>query len=206
MDTDSFAYPIEPVTLAEWEAHGTVFRVSNEYVPLKALGKGAYGTVVAVRQKDTGKKYAIKKMSPMAATKADAVHALREIRCMRWLGRHPNIMGLKDARVGLEEDELYLVMDCMDTDLHRIIQSPQPLGEAHFKHFMYQLLRGLRFAHAYGVIHRDLKPANLLITKNCDLVISDFGLARQVPDAAGPMTEHVVTRWYRAPEVRHGFV
>lgn len=48
----------------------------------------------------------------------------------------------------------------------------------------YQLLRGLRFAHSYGVIHRDLKPANLLVTKNCDLVISDFGLARMMPEGA----------------------
>jgi serine/threonine protein kinase len=72
----------------------------------------------------------------------------------------------------------------------------------HFKHFLFQLLRGLRFAHNYGVIHRDLKPANLLVTKNCDLCISDFGLARQVPKEAGAlMTEHVVTRWYRAPEL-----
>jgi serine/threonine protein kinase len=96
-------------------------------------------------------------------------------------------------------------MELMDTDLHRIIQSPQPLGDAHFKHFLFQLLRGLRFAHSYGIIHRDLKPANLLVTKNCDLVISDFGLARQMPSGPGasnaPMTEHVVTRWYRAPEL-----
>ena len=57
-----------------------------------------------------------------------------------------------------------------------------------------------------------MKPANLLVTKSCDLCISDFGLARQVPkdrsvslseknDAAALMTEHVVTRWYRAPEL-----
>lgn len=45
---------------------------------------------------------------------------------------------------------------------HKIIQSPQPLGDAHLKHFLYQLLRGLYFAHSYGVIHRDLKPANLV--------------------------------------------
>jgi serine/threonine protein kinase len=98
-----------------------------------------------------------------------------------------------------EKDELYVISELFDTDLHRIIQSPQPLGDAHFKHFLYQLLRGLRFSHAYGIVHRDLKPANLLVTKNCDLVISDFGLARQMPE--GPMTEHVVTRWYRAPEL-----
>lgn len=105
--------------------------------------------------------------------------------------------------VNVEDDELYVIMELYDTDLHRIIQSPQTLGDAHFKHFLYQLLRGLRFAHSYGIIHRDLKPANLLVTKNCDLCISDFGLARQIPTGtASPlMTEHVVTRWYRAPEL-----
>ena len=85
-------------------------------------------------------------------------------------------------------------MELLDSDLHRIIQSPQPLEDAHFKHFMFQLLRGLRFAHSYGIVHRDLKPANLLVTKACDLVISDFGLARQMPEGDGPMTEVRVRR------------
>jgi serine/threonine protein kinase len=156
--------------------------------------------VISALNKETNQKVAIKKMTPMAETKVDGVHALREIRLMRWLGKHPNIITLKDLMVNLVEDELYVVMELMDSDLHKIIQSSQPLEDAHFKHFMFQLLRGLRFAHSYGVIHRDLKPANLLVTKACDLVISDFGLARTMADD-GPMTEHVVTRWYRAPEV-----
>lgn len=72
----------------------------------------------------------------------------------------------------------------------------------HFKHFLFQLLRGLRFAHRHGVIHRDLKPANLLVTQGCELCIADFGLARRLPERGSPtMTEHVVTRWYRAPEL-----
>jgi serine/threonine protein kinase len=99
----------------------------------------------------------------------------------RWLGKHGNIISLKDLIVDLEEDTLYVCMELMDTDLHKVIQSQQALTDAHYKHFMFQLLLGLRFAHRYGIIHRDLKPANLLVTKACDLVISDFGLARQVP-------------------------
>jgi mitogen-activated protein kinase 1/3 len=84
----------------------------------------------------------------------------------------------------------------------------------HLKLFLYQLLRGLRFAHRNGIIHRDLKPSNLLVTRNCDLRISDFGLARQlavdeqgaghsrgVAGAGALMTQHVVTRSYRAPEL-----
>lgn len=54
----------------------------------------------------------------------------------RWLGKHANIIKLKDLMVNVEDDELYLVMELMDSDLHRIIQSHQVLEDAHFKHFM----------------------------------------------------------------------
>lgn len=68
------------------------------------------------------------------------------------------------------------------------------------QYFLYQILRGLKFIHSANVIHRDLKPSNLLLNANCDLKICDFGLAR--PTAENEfMTEYVVTRWYRAPEL-----
>ena len=46
-----------------------------------------------------------------------------------------------------------------------------------------------------------IKPSNLLLNSNCDLKICDFGLARGVEDHEGQLTEYVVTRWYRAPEI-----
>ncbi|KAL7593151.1 hypothetical protein Lser_V15G34051 [Lactuca serriola] len=67
-------------------------------------------------------------------------------------------------------------------------------------YFLYQLLRGLKYIHSANVIHRDLKPSNLLLNANCDLKICDFGLARTSVEN-NFMTEYVVTRWYRAPEL-----
>lgn len=64
------------------------------------------------------------------------------------------------------------------------------------------MLRGLKYIHSAGVIHRDLKPENILINgADCNLKITDFGLARGVYKEQVNLTEYVVTRWYRAPEV-----
>ncbi|KDD76079.1 protein kinase-like protein [Helicosporidium sp. ATCC 50920] len=97
--------------------------------------------------------------------------------------------------------DVYIVYDLMDTDLHQIIRSRQPLSDEHFQYFVYQILRGLKYVHSAGVLHRDLKPSNVLLNASCDLVIADFGLARVSTDSNAFMTEYVVTRWYRAPEL-----
>ncbi|XP_056843106.1 mitogen-activated protein kinase 2-like, partial [Raphanus sativus] len=95
----------------------------------------------------------------------------------------------------------------MDTDLHQIIKSSQVLSNDHCQYFLFQildwfyLLRGLKYIHSANILLRDLKPGNLLINANCDLKICDFGLARTSNTKGQFITEYVVTRWYRAPEL-----
>ena len=97
----------------------------------------------------------------------------------------------------------------MECDLAAIIRSGQPLTDAHFQSFIYQILCGLKFIHSANVLHRDLKPGNLLVNADCELKICDFGLARgfsmDPEENAGFMTEYVATRWYRAPEIMLSF-
>lgn len=89
----------------------------------------------------------------------------------------------------------------METDLHRIIYSRQELSDDHIQYFIYQILRALKYCHSANVLHRDLKPSNVLLNSNCDLKVCDFGLARGVDEKSLELTEYVVTRWYRAPEI-----
>eukprot|EP00752_Nemacystus_decipiens_P007259 g6498.t1 len=193
-------------------ANGTTFKIPKRYNHLEVIGKGSYGMVCsAVDSVRNNAPVAIKKITPMAAHSVDAKHVLREVRVMRYLGEHENIVTLEDLFCNEEDDELYIVMELLDSDLHRIIQSNQALSRKHHQVFMIQILRGVEFLHRNGIIHRDLKPGNILLTRNCQLRISDFGLARELPrdtDATAEarrdgdgITEHVVTRWYRPPEL-----
>ena len=61
------------------------------------------------------------------------------------------------------QQDVYVAMESMGTDLHQIIRSNQPLTDEHFRYFMYQIFCALKYIHSANVWHRDLKPGNLLV-------------------------------------------
>lgn len=149
------------------------------------------------------RKVAIKKIPKAFDDLIDAKRILREIKLLRHF-QHENVCGLYDLIEPPSRDnfeDVYIVLEYMETDLHKIIYSKNELSDDHIQYFVYQILRGLKYIHSANVIHRDLKPSNILLNGNCDLRICDFGLARGVDDSDFKLTEYVVTRWYRAPEV-----
>ncbi|XP_058778308.1 mitogen-activated protein kinase 4-like [Vicia villosa] len=187
----------------QYSLYGNLFEVSSKYVPpLRPIGRGAYGIVCAAVNSDTREEVAIKKIANTFDNITDAKRTLREIKLLRHMD-HENIIAIKDIIRPPQKDafkDVYIVYELMDTDLHQIIRSNQPLNLDHCQYFLYQLLRGLKYVHSANVLHRDLKPSNLLLNGNCDLKIADFGLARTTSETDF-MTEYVVTRWYRAPEL-----
>lgn len=78
------------------------------------------------------------------------------------------------------------------------------LGDDMVKKFMWQLCSGIRYCHSHRVLHRDLKPQNLLIDRDGNLKLGDFGLARAFGVPLRTYTHEVVTLWYRAPEILLG--
>ncbi|KAK9277612.1 hypothetical protein L1049_007158 [Liquidambar formosana] len=187
----------------QYNVYGNLFEVTTKYVPpIRPIGRGAYGIVCAAVNSETHEEVAIKKIGNAFDNRIDAKRTLREIKLLRHMD-HENVIAIKDIiRPPKKEtfNDVYIVYELMDTDLHQIIRSNQPLTDDHCQYFLYQLLRGLKYVHSANVLHRDLKPSNLLLNANCDLKIGDFGLARTTSETDF-MTEYVVTRWYRAPEL-----
>ena len=181
---------------------GHKFDVDAYYQPHKAVGSGAYGVVCSAIDNRYNCKVAIKKCTNAFEDVIDGKRILREIKLLQHFD-HENVCPLLDMIPPSDPkkfNDVYLVLNYMESDLHKIIYSRNKLTDEHYQYFIYQLLRGLKYIHSCGVIHRDLKPSNLLVNSNCDLKICDFGLARGL-DWNQELTEYVVTRWYRAPEI-----
>ncbi|KAJ8430391.1 hypothetical protein Cgig2_032130 [Carnegiea gigantea] len=188
----------------QYNIFGNFFEVTAKYrPPIMPIGRGAYGIVCSVLNSETNEMVAMKKIANAFDNYMDAKRTLREIKILRHFD-HENVIGLRDVvppPLRREFTDVYIATELMDTDLHQIIKSNQNLSEEHCQYFLYQILRGLKYIHSANVIHRDLKPSNLLLNANCDLKICDFGLARPTSENDHHMTEYVVTRWYRAPEL-----
>lgn len=149
--------------------------------------------------------------------------AIREISLLKEM-KHPNIMRLFNI-VHSDGYKLYLVCEFLDLDLKKYMEAlpvsdggrgkalPEGcpahlarlgLGDAVVKKLMFHLCEGIRYCHSRRVLHRDLKPQNLLIDKNGNLKLADFGLARAFGVPLRTYTHEVVTLWYRAPEILLG--
>jgi mitogen-activated protein kinase 1/3 len=170
--------------------------------PVQPLGKGAYGDVWLCKDSKTEEQIAVKWVKDFTRDALFGKRVLREIRILAAL-KHQNLLKLTDLLppAGPDFDDVFIVMPYMHSDLARVIYSPMHLSGSHAQAFACQILRGLKYLHSAGVVHRDLKPANILVNKDCTLRIADLGLARGRTSEEEVLTEYVVTRWYRAPEL-----
>uniref|UniRef100_A0A7S3NJQ4 Mitogen-activated protein kinase n=1 Tax=Aureoumbra lagunensis TaxID=44058 RepID=A0A7S3NJQ4_9STRA len=190
------------------KAFADFFYDPNKYVLNKTVGKGSYGLVVSGTDLRADTPCAIKKIGDAFADLVDAKRIVREIRLMHNLD-HENILKIYDCYAKFHDarreafDDIYIVTELLQTDLHDVIYARRPLSRAHVQYFAYQMLCGLGYMHSKGVVHRDIKCGNLLVSDQCQLKICDFGLARALPSKTEQqhLTEYVVTRWYRSPEL-----
>ncbi|GFZ42730.1 cyclin-dependent kinase [Saitozyma sp. JCM 24511] len=177
----------------------------DNYTKLEKVGEGTYGVVYKARDVTTGNIVALKKIRLEAEDEGVPSTSIREISLLKELSKDDNIVKLLD--IVHSDSKLYLVFEFLDLDLKRYMDSigdKDGLGPNMVRKFTYQLIKGLYYCHAHRILHRDLKPQNLLINKEGNLKLADFGLARAFGIPLRTYTHEVVTLWYRAPEVLLG--
>jgi len=138
-------YKIKPKGKHYYRISKALFEVDMKYVPIKVIGRGTYGVVCSSINKDTDEKVAIKKISNIFDNCIDSVRTLREMMLLRNI-RHENVIALKDVMMPVHRTsfkDVYLVYELMETDLHQIIKSSQPLCNDHCKYFLFQVLISL---------------------------------------------------------------
>jgi len=186
--------------------------MAKKYTMKQIIGKGASGVVCSAKDNETGELVAIKRVVRGLDNPSMCIRILRELKLLRLLQGHENIVMLKDILLPEEQDkfkDVFLVFELMGTDLSRVLKPRSDgkrvsLGQDEIRYLMFQLLHGLMYMHSRGIFHRDLKPSNLLVNSQCQLKICDLGLARASFDEVPAFvywTEYVATRWYRAPEL-----
>jgi glycogen synthase kinase 3 beta len=176
-------------------------RSAPDYVPIRVVGKGAFG-VVFVAEGSDGEPVAVKKVLQ------DPRYKNRELDILRLL-HHRNCVSLRHAfkSRGQSPHDVYLniVMDYLPTTLHafatRYRDDRMYPPVLFVKLFMFQVFAALNYLHGLGVAHRDLKPPNIIIDPDTgDLKICDFGSAK-VLKAGERSVSYIASRFYRAPEL-----
>ncbi len=190
--TKTFETPKEELTT------GSTF--ASRYQIIEELGQGGMGRVYKVNDSEIKEKIALKLLNPDIASDEKTIERFRnEIRLARKIA-HKNIGRMFD--LGKAEGAYFITMEYVPgQDLKSLIRQTGKLTMESSLSIARQICEGLREAHKQGTVHRDLKPSNIMIDREGNVRIMDFGIARSLKTkgitGAGVM---IGTPEYMSPE------
>ncbi len=169
--------------------------LSNRYRIDAKLGEGGMGLVYRAHDTLLDRSVAIKTLTPAVFGEEGARRFVREAQSAARLN-HPNVVSIYDA---VEEGgQFAIVMELVEGQTLRELL---PVSVERLIEITVQILRGLEYAHAQGIVHRDIKPENIIVTNDGSAKLMDFGLARS--EGRSRLTQSgmlVGTVGYMAPE------
>jgi serine/threonine-protein kinase len=155
---------------------------AGPYELLDLIGEGGMGTVYRGRDPRFDRPVAVKLLHPQLGRNQDVVERFKAEAVIQAKLNHPNIVSVLDFVA--DEQQFAIVMEFVEgTPLDRLIESSHgPLAPDLVATVFSQVLSGIGFAHARGLVHRDLKPSNVLVQTFDDggvlAKIADFGVAK----------------------------
>ncbi len=176
--------------------------LAQRYRVIRRIGKGAFGTVVLVEDKEVGEQIVLKFINPQLAEDETAIKRfVHELRYTRRI-THENVVRIYDfLRIG---NSAAISMEYLKGhSLNEEMRPRKPLPQPRALGIIRQVAKGMASAHQHDIIHRDLKPANILIGE-ADLVkVVDFGIASMTRGHDTQLTKTgllVGTPIYMSPE------
>jgi serine/threonine protein kinase len=175
----------------------------KDFEIISKIGQGGIAEIYKAKQISLNRHVAIKVLFPELMSDPDIVKRFdRESTTIAGLN-HPNIVHVIDK--GKAGDSYYFVMEYVDGTSFRDIIYSQTYTVRQKLGMIVDVLKGLDYAHKNGVIHRDIKPANILVDRQGNVLVADFGIAHLVGKPEHEMTSSDVvmgTVAYMAPEQR----
>ena len=183
-------------------SRGTLF--AGRYEIIEALGIGGMGEVYRVEDKKVGQEVALKLIKPEIAENKRTIERFRQELITARMISHRNVCRMFD--LGEEKGTYFITMEHVaGEDLKNFLKRAAPLSTGRAIAIGRQVCEGLAEAHRLGVVHRDLKPSNIMIDKEGNARIMDFGIARSL-EAKGITGEGMIvgTPQYMSPEQVEG--
>ncbi len=169
------------------------------------IGSGGMGEVYRGVDTVLDRTVAIKILLPQFARDANFVDRFRREAQAAARLNHPNLVGIYDS--GADGETQFIVMEFIEgRTLEDFMSSGGRFDVGHAVEVAEKICEALAYAHVAGVIHRDIKPANVMVTRQGEVKVMDFGIARIVagPQTA-PQTSAVLgTAAYISPEQAQG--
>lgn len=187
--------PIEAVTLEDFDM-------------LTAIGEGAFGKVMTVRKRDSGKIYAMKVLEKGRVTSKKQLARMLGERNILLKIKSPFIVGLHYAFD--TKEKVYLVLDFVGGgDLFHHLRMHKKFDEECVRFWTVEIILALEALHRDDIVYRDLKPENILLEPDGHVVLVDFGLAKHIKRSSvegleGRSNSFVGTPEYLAPEIVQG--
>lgn len=168
---------------------------------IKVIGKGSFGKVFLVREKQSGQLYAMKVLKKDYILRKNQVEHTKTERSVLGYIHHPFIVGLNMAFQ--TADKLFFVLDyCSGGELFFHLGKVGQFVEERAKFYAAQITLALEYVHQRGVIYRDLKPENVLLDQAGNVRLTDFGLSKEgISDHSSGANSFCGTPEYIAPEV-----
>ncbi|MFD4610111.1 MULTISPECIES: Stk1 family PASTA domain-containing Ser/Thr kinase [unclassified Streptomyces] len=185
-------------------------RLGGRYELGHVLGRGGMAEVYLAHDTRLGRTVAVKTLrADMARDPSFQARFRREAQSAASLN-HPAIVAVYDTG----EDYIdgvsipYIVMEYVDgSTLRELLHSGRKLLPERSMEMTIGILQGLEYAHRSGIVHRDIKPANVMLTRNGQVKVMDFGIARAMGDSGMTMTQTAAvigTAQYLSPEQAKG--